>query len=119
MGSNTYKAAKNKIKINEGQLRIVMTRSPKKYQPDELPGQLEFKNETPKSLVKQFKDKGHSKLLVLGGGMINSIFIKFGLVNEIYLTVEPLIFAKGKSLVNDAEFKVTLKLVSFDKMHTQ
>ena len=59
----------------------------------------------------------HTKVLLAGGARVYSSFIKEGLVDEIYLTVEPVIFGQGKPLLADGDSDVNLKLVSSKKLN--
>ena len=54
---------------------------------------------------------GFKKILVGGGGKINSSFMKEGLVDEIIIQIEPLIFGKGIKLFADEDFEAKLKLL--------
>lgn len=64
---------------------------------------------TPKealSLLKDFKE-----VVVAGGGILNSSFIKENLIDEIYLDIEPIVFGKGIKLFSDNNFESRLKLL--------
>lgn len=117
MGSKTYQAAKRVIKLEEGKQRVVVTRNPKKYRRDEVDGQLEFTNESPEALVQRFELLGYKTMLLLGGSTINSLFFKKNLVDELWLTLEPLIFSKGKNLVDGEEFNVVLNLKKIKRLN--
>lgn len=111
MGSTTYEAAKKVIKPEAGKLRIVLTRSPEKYKEVEIPGQLEFKTITAQDLVAMLKEKGYTEMLLAGGGQINALFFNEHLVDELYLTVEPVLFGEGKNIVDETVTEVSLQLV--------
>lgn len=117
MGGKTYQAAKGIIKLEEGKRRIVMTRDPKKNQKDEVAGRLEFSNESPETLIRRLERLGYRNMLLLGGSMINSLFLKKNLVDELWLTLEPVIFSKGKNLVDREDFDVTLTLKKIKKLN--
>lgn len=97
MGAKTYGVARHFIKHKEGRKRIVFTKSPEKYKSEEVPGFLEFTSEDPEKIIKANKDTAQEALLV-GGSEINSLFLKQGLVNEVHLTIEPLLFGDGKKM---------------------
>lgn len=117
MGSNTYEAAKKVIKPVPGKFRIVLTRNPDKYVAETIEGQLEFWTSTPEELVKQCEEKGFTEMLLAGGGQINTLFFNAGLVNQLYLTVEPKIFAEGKSIVDEKVNVIDLHLVNMEKLN--
>lgn len=117
MGSKTYTAARNIIKLKVNKLRIVLTRNPKKYKSDIVKGSLEFSSESPKELVKRLKKQGHKEMLLVGGTEINTAFLKNHLVDELHLTIESLIFGKGKNLLLEEDLEAELKLVSVKKLN--
>jgi dihydrofolate reductase len=95
MGSKTYSASPKKL--DPAVLRVVLTRSPDTYASASVPGQLEFHNLSPSEFVKKYRQ--HEACLLLGGGHIYEAFLEANLVDEIYLTVEPLWHEKGTSLL--------------------
>ena len=117
MGSTTYEAIKKNLKLQKGNLRIVLTKNPSKYDSDFVAGQLEFSNELPHALIQRLKKKGIRQVLVLGGGKINASFLKGKLVDELYLTLEPRIFGKGKSIFDEGIFEEELTLISIKKLN--
>lgn len=119
MGSKTYEAARSVIKFKKNKLRVVLTRNPEKYSGETIKGILEFTNENPSELVKRLGDRGYKKMLVVGGGTINSLFLKSKLVNAIYLTIEPKIFGTGKNLISETKLDTSLKLISIKKLNKQ
>lgn len=119
MGSNTYKNSQSVIKPYPNRLKIVLTKTPKKYLKYAVPGQLEFINESPLKLVKKLEKKGYKEMLLIGGSTVNTSFMKAGLITDLWLTVEPLIFGKGKGLVGEENFYTKLKLKSFEKLNKQ
>ena len=63
----------------------------------------------PIDALKKIKNMGYKSALLGGGAVINSLFLKYKLINEIILTIEPKIFGKGISLFNE-ENEINLKL---------
>ena len=118
MGRITYDASQPVIKIKKGKLRIVLTRSPKKYLNQTIKGQLEFTDESPENLLKRLSLLGYKKMLLVGGGTINGLFLIQNLVDELYLTIEPKIFGRGKNIVEGQLLNTSLKLISVKKINT-
>ncbi len=64
---------------------------------------------SPKEALELFKD--FDEVIVAGGGMLNSSFMREGLIDEIYLDVEPIILGKGINLFEDANFDTKLEIL--------
>jgi dihydrofolate reductase len=117
IGSNTYNA--DPIKASSEHLLVVMTRNPLKYKMNEIPSQIEFRDESPARLVERFEKEGHEQLLVVGGAHIATSFLKEQLIDELWLTIEPKIFGTGGSFVNEEKLDINLRLISCDKVNNQ
>ena len=59
---------------------------------------------------------GYKSALLGGGAVINSLFLKYKLINEIILTIEPKIFGKGISLFSE-ENEINLELKEILKLN--
>lgn len=119
IGSKTYDAAKQKIHLQRGKLRVVLTRNPDRYIFDKIPGQFEFSDETPRKLITRLEKIGYTNCLLASGGTIASLFLQTGLVNEIYLTVEPKLLGFGKTVVADREIDISLTLKDIERLNKQ
>lgn len=117
MGSRTYEAVKDYIKLTPKTLRIILTSYPEKYNNKTVSGQLEFKNITPTKLVIDLEKKGFKKALLVGGSTLNSSFLLNNLVDEIWLTVEPRIFGKGNLLIAENELNIDLELITIKRLN--
>ncbi len=95
MGSTTYKTFRIR-RAPPGRRLIVYT-----TRPDSIDGEnVETTSEEPKALVERLKREGANQLAVCGGAQINKLFLDSGLVDEIYLTVEPVLFGDGVPLLS-------------------
>lgn len=119
MGSRTYEAAKHNIKLDNKRLRIVLTSTPKRYTKQEVEGSIEFSSLSPKPLIKNLNKRGFSTMLLVGGGEINKSFLKERLVDEVFLTVEPWIFGKGKCVISEGDFEQELKLIDMKQLNNK
>jgi dihydrofolate reductase len=101
MGAETYRTSREFIRerMSKPRLRIVLTRSPEVYVSDAVPGTLEFSSAVPARLIADLEARGHRTCALLGGAQIHSLFIQAGLVNELWLTIEPVLFGGGTSLL--------------------
>lgn len=109
-GSTTYKAIGRPM---PNRLNIVMTRNPARFSDQKKKGLLEFTSESTKSLIASLQKRGFKNVVVGGGSEIYSLFLQKGLINEIYLTVAPIIFGKGVNLFAEIDM-ADLKLELFD-----
>ncbi len=57
--------------------------------------------DSPRKALHVLLEKGFKKALVGGGQKLNSAFLQEGLLDEIYLDIEPFVFGSGVSLFND------------------
>lgn len=100
IGKNTYETyGKNHSK---GTLRLILTRSPEKYASDQVPGELEFVTMTPEEIVAKYNNS-YGSCLILGGSYVYESFLSAGLVDEIYLTVEPVMFHQGIKVLSSGK----------------
>jgi len=96
MGSATYKTFRMK-RAPPGRRLIVYT-----HDPSSITGEnVETTQDDPKVLVDRLANEGYAALAVCGGAMINSLFLNAGLVDELYLTVEPVLFGTGIPLLKE------------------
>ena len=63
------------------------------------------------------KRRGYEQAVVVGGGQINALFLKASLIDEIWLTVEPLTFGSGVDLFRSFEFDLRARLLSVEKLN--
>ena len=76
-----------------------------------------FTDASPEEIVAMLQDKGFENILVGGGGQVNAAFLKAGLIDEIYVDIEPVLFGKGIKLAADEEFDYKLELVDTKKLN--
>lgn len=62
-------------------------------------------------LLQEFKT-----IIVAGGGILNSAFLKEKLIDEIYLDIEPCTFGKGIKLFKNENFEANLKLLETKRL---
>lgn len=95
MGSKTFDTIGKPL---PGRKNIILTQNPqRKSQWDNLI----FTNKTPLDLLKCLEKEGFSEAVLAGGPTINTIFARERLIDEIIVTVSPLIFGYGTSLFSE------------------
>jgi len=109
MGDTTFEAMGRRAL--PGRLNLILSLTPEKYKDAEITGQLEFLKATPEEVVKYLADKGYESAILGGGARTNSFFLKAGLVDELYITVEPKIFGRGMNFTEGEDLDLNLKLI--------
>ncbi|MSU55082.1 MAG: dihydrofolate reductase [Candidatus Taylorbacteria bacterium] len=117
MGRKTYETAKENMRLSKKNLRVIITGNPKKYEREKIENQLEFSNTPLAPLIKSLEKRGYKKGLLVGGAKTNASFIKANLINEMWLTVEPVILGKGRNLFLESPLMTSLKLLSSKKLN--
>ena len=117
MGSNTYKA--EPVKPTSNRLVIVMTQQIAKYKASEIPGLLEFTNESPENILARLENSGFNFILIVGGAKIATSFLKKYLIDELWLTIEPKIFGTGGNFVIDEKLDINLNLITTERVNEQ
>jgi dihydrofolate reductase len=95
-------------------LRIVVTDKPK-LQPS-IPGQLEFVNKKPAGIVKDAKARGYERILLVGQ-WVNAQFLQAGLVDEMWVTIEPTVFGGGLPLLDVPGLDAKLQIKSVEQLN--
>jgi dihydrofolate reductase len=111
LGSATWRAARSEILAApySGRRRIVMTRDPAVFVEDAQPGRIEFTAEPPTTLASRLRMEGVEQCALLGGGVVNGLFLSAGLVDELWITIEPLLFGQGRPIA-DSRIDVRMAL---------
>ena len=110
MGQNTWKTFGGRAL--KDRLNIV-------YSPERLadmPEGTETTTKSPSELLTELESRGFKEVAICGGSTIYTMFMKSGLVERLYLTVEPVVFGDGVRLFKEPlDFKFKLdELVKTD-----
>jgi dihydrofolate reductase len=81
-----------------------------------IPNVLEFSNLEPQGLLKSLDDEGVTEVAIIGGSQINSSFLQENLVDEIYLTIAPMLFGRGLSFAAEYDLDMKLQLIDEEKL---
>ncbi len=119
MGNKTYEAARKAIERNPHKRRIIMSRHPERMAAEAVNGKREFTAESPFELTQRLRNEKITRVLVVGGGEINALFLAAGLIDELYLTLEPLLFGRGISLAGNQPLSTNLKLLSSKQLNSR
>lgn len=116
MGRTTYETIGRGL---PSRVTIVMS-----SQADEKPfprleeGEVYFTKLAPKNLLAELKKQNYSEVALCGGSSIYTQFLQAGVVNKLYLTIEPILFGSGVGLLNES-LNINLKLVETKKLNDQ
>jgi dihydrofolate reductase len=91
MGSRTFQTIGRAL---PGRRTIVLTNHPETITAEGI----EASSETPQQLVSRLHTEGMQALAICGGANVYAQFMQAGLVNELYLTIEPVVFGTGVPL---------------------
>ncbi len=108
MGRTTYETTRERLKPQSFPKlhRLVWTRRPGDWAADTLPGVLEFTAEEPVVLDHRLRELGKTRCALLGGGETNAAWLRAGLVDELHLTVEPVLFGHGTPLLGNSTLPI-------------
>jgi len=67
--------------------------------------------QSPSEAVKIAQEKGHEQALLIGGGTTNGLFLKEYIIDEVFLSVHPLILGDGIKLFEKVETDIKLELL--------
>jgi dihydrofolate reductase len=93
MGNTTFKTLSQPL---PNRLTVVMTRQP---QESSTP-LVEYTSSSPKEIITALEMRDFDTVFIAGGSSVYSQYLTAGLVNEIWLTINPIVFAKGIPLFN-------------------
>lgn len=114
MGRRTYETMGKPL---PGRLNIVLTHSPESGK--NQPGVLEFSNEGPGEILQGLAARGYERVAIIGGASIYTLFFAAGLVDEVLITIEPLIFGRGIDMIQTLDQDIELELLECRKLNEQ
>ncbi|MBI9090169.1 MAG: dihydrofolate reductase [Desulfobacterium sp.] len=103
MGSRTFDTIGRAL---PGRKNIVMTRNKAR----KSCGDLIFTDKAPTLIIEELAGQGFDEVALIGGTVINSLFAEADLIDELYVTVVPVLFGRGLSLF-DLVLSTRLELV--------
>ena len=112
MGSKTFDTIG---KVLPGRKNIVMTKNTERKSHN---SDLIFTDQPAGDILKSLQEEGFEEAVLVGGSVINTLFAKENLIDEIHVTMVPEIFGRGLSLFNEP-LDVRLKLLDVKKIDTE
>ena len=102
--------------ILPGRLHVILTRSAGEW--DEMKENLVYTSLTPYKILKKLESLGYENPILAGGTTINTLFAKENLIDDIELTISPVIFGSGLGLFSE-EIEISLSLKSQEQIGDQ
>lgn len=113
MGRKTYETIGKPLK---DRLNVIMTRSADEY--EDIEGSLQWTSDTPAKILEELQSQGFESVAITGGAEVYSLFLREGLVTDLYLTIEPVLFGNGTSFISDLD-RIDLELMETKPMGKQ
>lgn len=113
LGRKTFEMIGKPLK---GRLNMVMTSSTE-GKASEL-GVLEYTSADAAEILRDLEARGYKQAAICGGSEIYSLFLREGLVDELYLTVEPVLFGSGVPLTHGFD-RLNLELLDTTMLNAQ
>ena len=104
MGRVTFETIRERLlaSTETRYLRKILTRSPERFAEWERPERIEFTAGEPASILEELQQRGRARCALLGGSRVYDRFLEEDLVDELWLTLEPVIFGQGTPLAQSA-----------------
>ena len=90
-------------------LHIVLTAHPEAFV--STPGVVEYTAAAPAEILDNLEERQFSEVIIGGGASVYRQFIEAGLVDELWLTVEPVLFGQGISLLGSGSVDIHMRLL--------
>lgn len=113
MGETTFKTLGRPLK---DRLNIVLSLNPEKEK--SIEGSLEFRKISPRKLIAELEAKKFKTVFICGGSYTYTQFLKAKLVDEIWISFEPVIFGKGLSNFSESVYNVRCSLIKSIKLNS-
>lgn len=109
MGSRTYDTIGVPL---PGRKSVVMTRNPRRVSDRD---DLLFTAGFPAAILAGLEAEGFAEAILAGGASVNTLFARENLIDEIVVTVSPLIFGQGLSLFADG-IDLSMELLDVERI---
>lgn len=108
VGRRTFEQYKGEVFPISGTTTLVWTHQPDTGQAYEG---VEYMDGRPEEVITTLEKKGFRECVLAGGSITNDAFITAGLVDEIVITIYPLLFGGGMRLLSVKNFELKLELL--------
>lgn len=124
MGRTTYDTIGRPL---PGRLTVVLTRDSekeaerarKKFKMDWLPNNLRFTNKSPQEVLQALATEGFEQVALCGGASLYQLFTEQDLVDEMFITIEPVEFGEGIKLFENNKIFGNFQLIKEISLNEQ
>jgi dihydrofolate reductase len=109
MGSKTYDAIGKPL---PGRKNVVLTRNKQRVSRHE---NLVYSSAQPHHLLQELHREGFNEVVLAGGSIVNSLFAREDLIDEIHITFAPRVFGQGISLFSET-LSMALQLLAVERL---
>ena len=115
MGKTTYNyLAPDHLPLrNEGTLAVLTHDT----SAERVQSNVVFTDKNPQGIAAMLESQGYSEAVIIGGTATVSQFMKAGLVNELILVVEPVLFGAGLPILKDVDHEYSMSLYDVKKLN--
>jgi len=112
VGNRTFKQYKDELYPIENATNIILTshKALKSENRDVVYAH------SPADALEVASGRGQDKILLVGGGITNGLFLKDKLIDELILTVHPLLLGNGIRLFENPDCNINLQLLTQNKL---
>lgn len=111
MGRNSYEVAKEKLMKRNV---MVFSRSSKKENKH-----LVFVNPEKTKINEYLQQKKYKRICILGGPEVYSYFLERNLIDELWVTIEPIVFGQGLGIFSKLKESKQFRLLSIKKLNNK
>ena len=108
VGRKTFEQYKGEVFPIDEATTYVWTHNP---ETGESMNGVEYISGTPSEVMKDIGQKGYSECVLAGGSITNDAFVSAGLVDEVIVTIYPLLFGNGMRLLSADNCDIQLVLL--------
>ena len=110
MGRTTFETLPGKL---PGRLHVILSRKAGDW--DEVEENVVFTSQNPAKILEKLASLGFDNPILAGGTTINTLFAKENLIDEMIITVSPLIFGDGMGIFS-REIQMELELLKVEPL---
>ncbi len=112
LGNNTFKTLSAPL---PGRLHVVLTSNTSDK--TGVPGVVEYTSATPHEIAAGLEARGYIEAILAGGSLVYTLFLKAGFIDELWLTIEPIVFGSGIDLFAGESLDVRARLIYLEKLN--